>query len=77
MLNLATRQSINVAKQLAKNPIILACGFKNEVTPNVVWERPEKLKKYGRERSGDLAQYVPPDPSNICVNYRFGTELEE
>lgn len=77
MLNIAAIQSINVAKHLAKNPVILARGYKTDLSPKVVWERPEKLKRYGPERSGDIGRYVQPDPSNICVEFRYGTELNE
>lgn len=77
MLNFATIQTVNVAKHLAKNPVILARGYKVDLSPKVVWERPEKPKRYGSERSGDIGKYVPPDPSNICLQYRYATELEE
>lgn len=77
MLNLAAIQSMNIGKHLVKTPVILLRSFKTDLSPKVVWERPEKLKRYGPERSGDIGKYVPPDPTNICLQYQYGTELKE
>lgn len=77
MLSFTAIQSINVAKHLVKNPVILARGYRTDLSPKVVWERPEKPKRYSPERSGDIGKYVPPDPSNICIQYRYATELDE
>lgn len=75
MLSLVGRQATNAVKNLATNSGGFVRTLKNEV--NVKWNRPERLKSYGVERSGDLAKYEKPDQSNISLEYQYSTELEE
>lgn len=75
MLSFVGRQTINVVKNLTINPAVFVRTLKNEV--KIKWHRPEPLKGYGVERSGDLGQYEEPDQSNICLQYQYSTELEE
>lgn len=78
MFNLISKQTLNAAKNVIINPAIL-CRTSINVTQikNVKWERPEKLARYCRERSGDIGIYVPPDPTNICLQFQYTTELDE
>lgn len=76
MFNLVAVHAINASKnQIIKNSSLIVRTLKNDL--KVTWERPEKPTKYGTIRSGDIGRYEAPDPSNICVQYRHGTELEE
>lgn len=75
MLSFVGRQTINIVKNLTTNPVVIVRTLKNEV--KIKWNRPERLRVYGPERSGDLGLYEMPDPSNICVKYQYTTELEE
>lgn len=75
MLNLVAVQTRNAAKLLVNTPAILARTLKTDL--KVTWERPEKPITYGAERSGDIGVYEAPDPSNICLQYQYASELEE
>lgn len=78
MLNLIAAQTRNAAKLLANTPpAILARTLKTDITSKVTWERPERLRTYGIERSGDIGVYEAPDPNNICLQYQCASELEE
>lgn len=74
MLSLVGRQTTNAVKSLTTNSAFVRT-LKNEV--KIKWERPERLQPFGVERSGDLTQYEKPDPSNICLEYQYSTELQE
>lgn len=75
MFNLVAKQSLNATKNIIINPAILART--KVVDLKVKWERPEKVSRWSRVRSGDIGAYVEPDPSNICLKYQFATELKE
>lgn len=75
MLSFVGRQTPNLAKNLTTNSVLFVRTLKNEV--KIKWNRPEPLKKYGMERSGDLGKYEMPDQSNICLQYQLSTELDE
>lgn len=75
MFSLVAKQSLNAAKNIAINPAILSRTKVTEL--QVKWERPEKHPRYGTVRSGDIGVYEQPDPSNICLQYQYATELEE
>lgn len=76
MFNFVARQSLNTTRNIVViNPAILART--KVVDIKVKWERPEKISRYCRERSGDIGPYVQPDQKNICLKYQFATELEE
>lgn len=75
MLSLVGRQTTNAVKNLTINSAVFVRTLKNEV--KIKWQRPERLITYGVERSGDIDKYEKPDPSNICLEYQYSTELEE
>lgn len=75
MLSLVGRQTTKAVKNLTTNSAVFVRTLKNEV--KIKWNRPELLKSYGVERSGDLGQYEKPDQSNICLEFQYSTELEE
>lgn len=75
MFNFVAKQSLNVSRNIVINPVILART--KVVDLKVKWQRPPKPTRYSRERSGDIGTYVQPDPSNICLQYQYATELEE
>lgn len=75
MLSFVGRHTTNVVKNLTTNSAVFVRTLKNEV--KIKWHRPERLRKYEAERSGDLSKYEMPDPSNICLDYQYSTELEK
>lgn len=75
MLSFVGRRTTNVVKNLTTSHAVFVRTLKNEM--KVKWQRPERLKGYGAERSGDLGQYEEPDQSNICLKYQYSTELKE
>lgn len=76
MFNFVARQSFNSTRNIVIiNPAILART--KSVDAKVKWERPKKLSRYCRERSGDIGPYVQPDQMNICLKYQHATKLEE
>lgn len=77
MFNLVSKQTLNTAKNVVINPMIL-CRTSTNVTQikNVKWERPKRLARYC-ERSGDIGVYVPPDSKNVCLQFQYATELEK
>lgn len=75
MFNLVAKQSLNTTRNIIINPAILART--KVVDIKVKWQRPEKVSRYSRVRSGDLGTYVQPDQSNICLQYQFSSELEK
>lgn len=75
MFNLASKQTFNLAKNIAINPAILSRTKVSDL--KIKWQRPQRLARFSRERSGDIGVYVQPDQSNICLNYQYATELEE
>lgn len=75
MLRFVGRQTSSLSKNLTTNPLLFVRTLKNEV--KIKWNRPDTLKSYGPERSGDLTKYEIPDQSNICLEYELSTELNE
>lgn len=76
MFNLVAVRAINATKNhVVKNPSLIVRTLKNEL--KVTWERPEKLKQFGNIRTGDVGRYEAPDPSNICLEYQYATELDK
>lgn len=76
MFNFVAKQSLNTTRNIVViNPAILART--KVVDVKVKWQRPDRLPRYCRERSGDIGAYVQPDQTNICVKYQYATKLEE
>lgn len=75
MLSLTSKQTFNLAKTIAINPAILSRTKVTEL--KIKWQRPERIPRYNKIRSGDLGSYVQPDQSNICLQWQMATELEE
>lgn len=75
MFGLISKQSLNVSKNIIINPVILART--RTVDLKIKWERPERIPRWKPLRTGDVGAYVPPDPTNICVQYQYSTELEK
>lgn len=76
MFNLVSIQTSIAVKTLAiRNPLIFTRTLKSEL--QIKWTRPKKPQSFGKIRSGDLKTYIDPDPSNICVQYQYATELDK
>lgn len=75
MFNFVAKQSFNATRNIVINPAILART--KVVDLKVKWQRPQRVSRYSRVRSGDLGTYVQPDPSNVCLQYQYATELDE
>ncbi|XP_031627513.1 28S ribosomal protein S15, mitochondrial [Contarinia nasturtii] len=74
MFSLITKHTVNSSKNIIINPAILART--RTVNLKIKWEPPERISRWKAERTGDIGSFVLPDPTNICVQYQFSSELE-